>query len=219
MLAIKVEREITKINYFEKKWKIKTNTNKFTVIPLAIKKTHPITINGVNKPYSKEGKILGMNINTQGIHPHIKHTKRTALAAITTIKRFYKLSTKIEIHLVKACVLPIITYPTYPLCAMSKTTVLSLQKIQNKALRFAYNEKYPYTKNAEQMHQLSNLKPINVMLYNRGDKIRQKLMNTLHDEAYNTITTDNNTNSHTWFKKPYVELTKNPPAELYTSSS
>ena len=125
MLAIKVEREITKINYFEKKWKIKTNTNKFTVIPLAIKKTHSITINGANIPYSKEGKILGMNINTQGIQPHIKHTKRSASTALTTIKRFYKLSTKIKTHLVKACVLPIITYPTYPpVCYVNNNSII-----------------------------------------------------------------------------------------------
>ena len=123
VLAKKIEREIRKINEFERKWKIKTNTTKFTVIPLAIKKTHPIAINGPNIPYSKEGKILGMSINTQGIH-----IKRSASAVLSTIKRFYRLSTKIKTHLVKACVLPIITYPTFPFFATYKTTVLSLRK-------------------------------------------------------------------------------------------
>ncbi len=39
MMKFKVEREIDGINRFEKKWKIKTNQDKFKLIPIAQKKT------------------------------------------------------------------------------------------------------------------------------------------------------------------------------------
>ena len=113
--------------------------------------------------------------------------------------------------------MPIITYPIYPLCAISKSNILSLQRIQNKALRFVHEERYPYTKTTEEMHQLSNLNALNVTLYTRGNKIRQKMLNLLRDETYTTITTDNNENSHSWFKKPYIELSKYPPDPMYTT--
>ncbi len=38
MMAIRTVREIEKINLFEKKWKIKTNINKFKIFPIAVKK-------------------------------------------------------------------------------------------------------------------------------------------------------------------------------------
>ena len=58
-MAKKVEREILNINNHENKWKIKTNTNKFKIIPPAIRNTHPVTVEGNIIPYSKEGILLG----------------------------------------------------------------------------------------------------------------------------------------------------------------
>lgn len=219
MLAKKIEREITKINEFENKWKIKTNTSKFTVIPLTINKTHPITINGTNIPYSNKGKILGMHINTRGINIHIKHIKNTAKTTLSTIRRFQGLSTNIKTHLIKACVLPVITYPPYPLNAISRSATISLQTLQNQALRFASAERYPYTKTTEELHQISNTSPINITLHNRGNKIKEKLVNNLQDELYRSLTSEENHSEHSWFRKPYLQLSKDQPPPLYTSTT
>ena len=45
MLALKTKRAITQINNFENKWKIKTNVEKFTVIPIYRKKSDIIIDN------------------------------------------------------------------------------------------------------------------------------------------------------------------------------
>lgn len=38
-MATRTEQEIRKINEFERKWKIKTNNNKFKIIPVAVQET------------------------------------------------------------------------------------------------------------------------------------------------------------------------------------
>ncbi len=63
-MKIKVEREIERLNKFERKWKIKTREEKFRIAPIAQLKTKKITVNGKEIETSKEGKFLGLNICT-----------------------------------------------------------------------------------------------------------------------------------------------------------
>ncbi len=57
--------------------------------------------------------------------------------------------TKIKTHLVKTLTLPILDYPPIPIHALSKTQILKLQRVQNRAMRFATNQRYHYTLNTE----------------------------------------------------------------------
>ncbi len=52
-------REITKVNDYERKWKIKTNNSKFTIIPMAVKMKEDIIINNNIIPYKSCGKNAG----------------------------------------------------------------------------------------------------------------------------------------------------------------
>ena len=45
-----------------------------------------------------------------------------------------------KIHRVKALMLPILDYPPIPMHTMSKTQISKLQKVQNRALRFATSQ-------------------------------------------------------------------------------
>ena len=72
MMKLKVEREIERINRFEKKWKIKTNQDKFKLIPIAQRKTETIVVNNKEIVNSKEGKVLGLTIQTSGIIGHMQ---------------------------------------------------------------------------------------------------------------------------------------------------
>ncbi len=45
MMKMKVEREIDRINRYEKKWKIKTSEEKFRIIPIAQYKTKQFIVN------------------------------------------------------------------------------------------------------------------------------------------------------------------------------
>ena len=74
-MRLKVEREIERINRFEKRWKIKTNQDKFKLIPIAQRKTETIVVNNKKIVNSKEGKVLGLTIQTSGIIGHMQRSK------------------------------------------------------------------------------------------------------------------------------------------------
>ena len=123
---------------------------------------------------------------------------------------------KIKFYLVKALVIPALTYPAYPLNALSKTATLKLQKILNKSLRFVYNQRYPYTLNTEELHRLASIQPINITLYNRGRKTMDKLTTTIRDPKYNEIINNNDQHEHSWFKKSFLKLINAEPPPIYT---
>ncbi len=47
VMKLKAEREIDRINRFEKKWKIKTSEEKFKIILIAQRKTKSLTVYGL----------------------------------------------------------------------------------------------------------------------------------------------------------------------------
>ena len=86
----------------------------------------------------------------------------------------------INIHLVKTLILPILDYPPIPTHTLSKTQISKLQKVQNRALRFATNERYPYTMNTVEIHTLTKTEPINIRLFKRAQKIWKRLDDLEH---------------------------------------
>ena len=152
MMARKVSTEITKINKFENEWKIKTNRDKFKIIPMAQKKMEDVIVEGDILEYAKEGNILGQTINTTGFIKHIATRIRKAKETLKNIYIFYQFPVKIKLHLVKTLILPILYYPPIPTHTLSMTQIKKIQKVQNKALRYAYNERYPYTRTVKEMH-------------------------------------------------------------------
>lgn len=218
-MARKIQREIIKINNYEKKWKIKTNTTKFQVIPLAVQYTEPIYIENSLIPFSKEGKILGLKFNQRGLQNQVTNMQNKANIALKNIGRFHGLTTKIKLHLVKACVIPVLTFPAYPLNALTKTATLKLQIIQNKALRFALEAKYPYTKTTEQLHHNAHIKPLNIIYHERGNTIKNKIINELKIHEYQNIISEEIPKEHGWFKRPISYINKNTPAPIYNRTS
>lgn len=182
-----------------------------------MKKTEPVNIEGQHIQYAKEAKILGLKLGVNGYTKHVKDITNKAQVALNTIKRFQFLNTNIKLHLVKACVLPILTYPAYALNALSNSQILKLQRKQNEALRFAYNEKHPFTKNTEELHKLAQLDPINITVHTRGNYIKHKMIYTLKDTTYHiTINEHEQEQEHSWFRKPINKISKLPPRPLYT---
>lgn len=124
--------------------KIKTN-NKFKIIPIVITKKHDI-INGNKINYSDQGKVPGLTITRTGIGKHVNDNKNKGIKALSELQRFYNVPTNIKLHLIKAFVLPILSYPFIPLITASNTSKKKLQTVQNQTLRFAFNEKHRYNR-------------------------------------------------------------------------
>ena len=59
--ARNTQHAIQQINRYENKWKIKTNKNRFQIVPISRIKTSDITINNILQ-YTNKGKILGLTL-------------------------------------------------------------------------------------------------------------------------------------------------------------
>ena len=216
LMAIRTVNEINKINNYEKQWKIKTNKQKFKIVPIAVRKKNNIVIEGNLIEYTPSGKILGNTICRNGITKHINEMKAKAKGALIQLYRFKNLPEKIKLHLVKACILPILQYPAIPLVTASQNNILKLQRIQNRALKFVYNEYYPYTRTIRSLHDQSQLEPLNVTLYTRAQNIMEKVTN-MEDAKFKEILQNYDINkSHTWFPKTKSKLQRGQPNKIYT---
>ncbi len=213
MMKLKVQREINRINRFEKIWKIQTSENKFKIIPLAQKKTEDIEINGrvINK--SKEGTMLGLKLNTTGIIPHITERIRKTNAVLTNLYRFRSLTPHIKTTLVKTLVLPVLEYPPIPLICASKTQKLKMQLVINRAHRFIFSSDNRQLR-LEDMHHITGITPINISLYLKATKIWENVRHT--DEDTYLHLTEDTTHTHGWFPRSHNAVLAAPPDPVYT---
>lgn len=95
--------------------------------------------------------------------------------------------TKIKTQLEKTLILPILDYPLIPIHALRATQISKLQIVQNKALRFATNQRYPYTLNITEIHELTHPLPINIRLHLQAEKTWARIQ-LLDQELYNDLT-------------------------------
>lgn len=179
-------KEVEAQNKYERLWHIKTNITKFSILRLGARGQDELIIDEDLYDTQARGKILGLNISTTGFTPHVTQRKILATKALTKLYRFYNFPQKIKVHLVKTLILPILDYPPIPTHALSKRQISKLQIIQNKALRFATNQRYPYTLNTEQIHIATSTLPINIRLHIQAQKIWQRL-ESLEHPLYNNL--------------------------------
>lgn len=213
MLKRKTERAITELNNYEKQWKIKTNPTKFQILHISKINPPPIEINGINIPYARDSKILGLKMSRNGITGHIKDKIKTARATLTKLKRFSKLSPKVKIHLYKALVLPHIEYPPVPLNSITHSNKYKLQSIQNKAIRWANGDRPPYTTTIEELHHRYKLEPINIRNFKQAYNIWEKLR--IHqEEELIKITNEEVRGTHSWWPLSYIDFNDQMPEPL-----
>lgn len=107
-------------------------------------------------------------------------------------------------------------YAPIPMITASKTNTKKLQGVLNRGLRYAHNERYPYTRNTRTLHEISNIEPINYSLHMQANKIFDKLR-VLGDEHFSTLL-DNyeEERNHSWFRKTKNILERGIPEKIYT---
>lgn len=91
-----------------------------------------------------------------------------------------------------------------------------LQVIQNKTLRYAYNERYPYTKNTKTLHEQAGIDPINFTLHARTEQIFTKMTNLQEENFLYLINNYERQRNHIWFQKTGIALHRGPPEKKYT---
>lgn len=209
MMAHHTANAIQNINNYERKWKIKTNTDKFKVLPIAKFKPAPLIVDGDIYNYANEGNFLGVKITTRGYQGFINEKIRKVKYTGTKLKRFQNLNSKNKRKLYMALQKSIIEYSPVPTCLQSKSTIKKLQILQNNALRFTYNIKYPDIERNESLHQKADLKPINIALHEGAKAIWNNIedQHTVYEEWLQEDIEDN----HAWFPRgKNIILNTNP---------
>lgn len=213
MLKHRTIREINRLNSYEKKWKIKTNQNKFQMVYLSKQNPPPINIDGHQLNYRNEATVLGLKINTRGFIPHIRNRLRLAKEASKKLKRFTSLTSKTKLHLVKALVIPHLLYPPTPLYAASKSNLMKLQRILNSNLRWVNGDAPPYHNSIKQLHEKWNITPINIKLFEQNFKVWEKIRNHFPDQYENL--TINRERTHQWWPSSIITEDNIAPEPIY----
>ena len=184
-------KAIQTVNHFENKHRIKTNTNKFKIIPIGQRnRKPPISINGQNITYSNSGKILGLKYGRCSLVGHVTERINIARQALNKLYRFNNLSTKNKTKLYITTVRSVLMYPPVPLNTLSNTQMRRLQRVQNSATRFIANVRPTDRISSQSIHRRLNLEPINIVIHKQAQKIWENMKLTLPN-MYNRISYTN----------------------------
>ena len=211
----RMEAAIININQYEKQWKIKTNMDKFQIIPISKRIPADIIVEGTRLQYSQTGKVLGLTLKRNGSSAHAKERVRQAGAQLTRLRRFNRLETKTKIHLYKALIRPILEYPPVPLHTISKTQKLNIQKIQNRAILWATNN--PRGTALEPLHEALNLEAMNKRTERQAKKCWERL-ETIEEGRLEELIDPVTTRNHQWWPRSRPLLTREE-TPLFTSTA
>ncbi|MPC85241.1 hypothetical protein E2C01_080006 [Portunus trituberculatus] len=186
--------------------------SKFCMLPMATRTPTPLLADGHPVDFSQRRTLLGLSISTRGYTAHVTQRVPRARAALTKLYRFRSLDQNLKLHLIKALVILILTYPPIPTNAFSKTAVSRLQRVQNNALRFALSVCWDDFRTAESLHEEAEVPAINIKIHQMASDIWGRLeeegwdqclkLRKMHERA-----PDRN---HAWFPRSLLCLERDP---------
>ena len=194
--AQQTQHAIQQLNNFEGKWEIQTHSDKFKIIPIRRHRTETIKIDGEElDKYETQGTVLGFDINKHGITQQIKKRKAMALGHLNKLYRFKGLSSNIKLELYNIIVRVTLLYPIFPLHAQSRSQLLQLQKVQNRALRLIYNMNLADRISSQSIYEQNNIKPLNIVLHRLATKATKNPTHTtnspVHIQAFHSQVVSN----------------------------
>ena len=125
--------------------------------------------------YCKEGKILGLHITNFGYKSHITNTYLRTKSLLSSLKSFSDATLEVKRRLYMSLIRPILTYPPVPINAASIPSIYKLQIVQNKALRFIFDVRYPEIPTNEELHINGEMIPLNIVLNRQAKEIWNKI--------------------------------------------
>lgn len=209
-------RAIKNINRYESTWKIKTNKQKFTLIPISRRKTANISVDGEPYPYSQKGKVLGLSFTGYGLSSQVPRRCKIAKTNLSKLLRFQGLSMQIKRKLYIAMVRSALTYPAIPLNTLSLSATLKLQRVQNAGVRFitqtSLRERIP----SSILHARAHLPPINTYLHEAASSLWEKIQ-YFEPEIYQAAELPEELvdSQHPHFKSSLLLALSDPPHPIY----
>ena len=178
-----LRRAIINQNDFERRRGILTCPEKSVITPIKRRTFDPLVVNDGNTivqyphlAHNTTTKILGLRINNYSFTTqHVNKAAENARAILGQLKGLRHLNISSKTLLVKAYIIPALTYPCIPLNTASISGLYQLQTVLNKSLRFIYNVFFPNMISNRVLHQRLKIKPINQTIHNQAKIIWEKL--------------------------------------------
>ena len=217
-LAVKTEREIVRVNEYEKLWKIKTNAAKFKMISVSQTQPYPVSVDDKSMQFTNDINLLGLTLTRTGFTKHVNNKINLTKQEMLKLKRFNKLNPKLQVRLYTTMVRPIMEYPPIPNALASKSLTLKMQRVQNRALWYAVKGTDDRHKTIEQLHEMFEIDAWNVHLYNRLMKTWHKIQD-INEDLYDTPAESNNedTRDRYWWPRVGRAYAGDPPEPMYTT--
>ena len=192
--ARKLTRDLTTILEWEQNWKIKSNPEK-SVIYYSSQVAPSITINNQILPTQIAGTFLGYHFSrSRSIKDHCQFIKQKFQSNFIPLYRFNHAPPKIKRHLYLTLIRPILTYPSLLLSQLPKTHISTLQRLQNKAVRFITGTSLRDRLSSQYLHELANIPALNIHLFQISTKAFYKLKDMLrpdnHSDRYSKLLSD-----------------------------
>ena len=167
-------------NIFESKRGILTCPEKSIITTIGGGTYQPFQVDdGTEYPRLAKGattKILGLHItNYSFTSRHVKECVKKAKAYLFHLTCLRDLSIPTKLTLLKAYIVTTLTYPVIPLNTASISSLYQLQTIQNLALRWVYQVRYPQMATNKELHQRAKIQPINILIHQRAKTIWDKI--------------------------------------------
>lgn len=219
MLSRATMWEINKINNYEKLWKIKTNNTKFEIFPIAWgrqpERVQPVVVDGREIPLGNTGKILGLTVSRTGYSQHIKTRISFAKSILIKLKRFTGLTQTNKLKLYNAYVRSVLLYPVVPIHTISRTRMIQMQRVQNKAVRWITGSAMWDGTTNEELHDRVKLNPINIITHAQAGKIWDRMDNILTEDQMARINITEENRERCYLKSSRRLATGPPPDPIY----
>ena len=226
MHKTKVTTAIKNQNAFERSRGILTCVEKSIITPIAQLTGGNLEFKDGDEtlkyPYLKRfrsTKILGLNITySSWTNKHVEVIAAKGRQVVIGLRCMSALSGKSKLHLVKALVIPSLTYPCTPLNASSIGCFTQLQTVLNQALNFVYNNKYPNLTPSRVLHQRAKIKPINQIIFKQAKNIWNKIEsgNAGDENTFRMIMREEQGPPHRWYPSSYSRAQLDKPPPIYT---
>ena len=126
--------------------------------------------------------MLGLELARTCISAHDKIIKARVEMDFRKLWGLRKLKEEKIRMLFKAIISSKVTYPPVPLHCINKTTMTPLQRIHNRGARCITGINRLERKTNEYINERAQLKPVNIILYERALKIWNKIRMTMREE-------------------------------------
>ena len=170
-----IVREVGRQLDFERSWKIRTNVEKLKAVHLGMRDCPQLVVRGARVDWVPRATMLGWRLGAHHAVPDVGERRGRAFSVLAQLGRFANLPWKVKRQLYYSLVRPLLEYPPIPQHLMSRTRMLSLQRVQNSAVRWILRRSRADGFSSEDLHRMAGVDPLNVYIHRRAEGIWRSL--------------------------------------------